>query len=73
MGVQNVKANQRIIMTFSTTKRLLSAIGMTIARHEQTFGAIELDINRRVSPSQPQSAPSGLLGTASQPEVIKLS
>jgi hypothetical protein len=31
-----------------------------------------MDINRRASPSRPQSAPSGLLGPVCQPEVIKL-
>ena len=72
-GRQDVKASQRIVMNAYTTKRLLSAIAMTIQRHEQTFGAIELDVNRRVSPSQPQLAPSGLVGPAGQPEVIKLS
>jgi hypothetical protein len=72
-GAQVVKGNQRIVMSFYTTKRLLSAIGMTIQRHEQTFGAIELDINRRVSPSHPQLAPAALNGPAGQPEVIKLS
>jgi Protein of unknown function (DUF3467) len=72
-GSQKVKAAQRIVMTFYTTKRLLAAIGMTIQRHEQTFGAIELDVNRRVSPTRPQFAPPGVQGPAGQPEVIKLS
>jgi hypothetical protein len=72
-GGQVVKANQRIVMSFYTTKRLLSAIGMTIQRHEQTFDAIELDVSRRVSASQPQLALPDLLGTAGHPEVIKLS
>jgi hypothetical protein len=48
-GRQAVKANHRIVMSVFTTKRLLAAIGMTIQRHEQTFGAIELDVNRRLS------------------------
>ena len=34
-------------MNFYTAKRLLTALGMTIQRHEQTFGAIELDVRRR--------------------------
>ena len=72
-GRQDVKANHRIVMSFYTTKRLLTAIGMTIQRHEQTFGAIELDVNRRVSPSQRQVAPSDVFGPAGQPELIKLS
>ena len=46
-GRQDVKANQRLVMNFYTAKRLLTALGMTIQRHEQTFGAIELDVRRR--------------------------
>jgi hypothetical protein len=71
-GRQDVKSNQRIVMNHYTTKRLLTAIGMTIQRHEQTFGAIELDVNRRVSPQQPQLAPAVAHGPAGQPEVIRL-
>ena len=52
-GRQEVKANQRIVMNFYTAKRLLTALGMTIQRHEGTFGAIELDVRRRAA-SQPQ-------------------
>jgi hypothetical protein len=53
-GRQEVKANQRIVMNFYTAKRLLSALGMTIQRHEQTFGAIELDVRRRAGAAQHQ-------------------
>ena len=53
-GRQDVKANQRVVMNFFTAKRLLTALGMTIQRHEQTFSVIELDINRRVRTPQPQ-------------------
>jgi hypothetical protein len=49
-GRQDVKAVERIVMNLFTAKRLLTAVGMTIQRHEQTFGAIELDIRRRVQP-----------------------
>lgn len=71
---QVVKANHRIVMNFYTTKRLLSAIGTTIQRHEQTFGSIELDVRRRAS-SSPQQQPASpeFLGPAGQPDTIKLS
>lgn len=68
-GRQDVKANHRIVMNFYTTKRLLTAIGMTIQRHEQTFGTIELDVNRRVASQPPLMTPAVAHG---QPEVIKL-
>ena len=46
-GRQDVKANLRVVTNFYTAKRLLTALGMTIQRHEQTFGTIELDVRRR--------------------------
>jgi hypothetical protein len=55
-GRQEVKANQRLVMNFYTAKRLLTALSMTIQRHEGTFGAIELDVRRRAA-SQPQAYP----------------
>ena len=55
-----------------TTKRLMEAIGTTIQRHEQTFGAIELDVGRPVSPLQPRFTPAEDRGPAGQPEVIRL-
>jgi len=53
-GRQDVKANQRLVMNFYTAKRLLTALGMTIQRHEQTFGSIELDVRRRAGTAQQQ-------------------
>jgi hypothetical protein len=46
-GKQEINVSQRLIMNFYTAKRLLSALHMTLQRHEQTFGTIELDIRRR--------------------------
>jgi len=51
-GRQDVKAVERIVMNLFTSKRLLSALGMTIQRHEQTFGSIEIDVQRRVNHHQ---------------------
>jgi hypothetical protein len=48
-GKQEVKVSQRLIMNFYTAKRLCSALAMTLQRHEQTFGAIELDVRRRAT------------------------
>jgi hypothetical protein len=55
-GRQEISVSQRLIMNFYTAKRLFSAMGMTLQRHEQTFGAIELDIRRRAT-GQPQPPP----------------
>jgi len=46
-GRQEINVSQRLIMNFYTAKRLYSALLMTLQRHEQTFGQIELDIRRR--------------------------
>src|SRR5436190_9783364 len=47
-GHQELHVSQRLILNFYTAKRLLSALGMTLQRHEQTFGSVELDVRRRV-------------------------
>jgi hypothetical protein len=43
-----VVATQRIVMNFFTAKRLLHALGMSVHRFEQTFGALETDVAKRV-------------------------
>jgi len=68
-GRQEVKANLRIVMNFYTAKRLLTALGMTIQRHEGTFGSIELDVRRRAGAPHIQTAPprgpGGVVGAPS--------
>jgi Protein of unknown function (DUF3467) len=71
-GRQDVKASQRVVMNFFTAKRLLSAIAMTIQRHEQTFGAVELDINRRAGTHQGRLPHVDAHVPDRQPEVISL-
>ena len=44
-----LKLNQRVILNFYTAKRLLAALHMAVQRHEQTFGALETDIRKRVT------------------------
>jgi len=57
-GRQDVKATQRIVMNFYTAKRLLSAMAMTIQRHEGTFGSVELDVRRRAGSYQAATHPA---------------
>jgi hypothetical protein len=71
-GRQAVKSNQRVVMNYYTAKRLLAAMDMTVQRHEQTFGSIELDVSRRVSPQQLRSAPAVVHDPAGQPEPVRL-
>ena len=56
-GRQDINVSQRLIMNFYTAKRLFTALGMTLQRHEQNFGAIELDVRRR---AQHQPQPGGM-------------
>lgn len=63
-GRQEINVSQRLIMNFYTAKRLFSALGMTLQRHEGTFGPIELDIRRRAQQG-------GNLGIQQQPQQPK--
>lgn len=51
-----VPVSQRLIMNFFTAKRLLAALSMTVQRHEQMFGVLETDVNKRVQPSARQQS-----------------
>jgi hypothetical protein len=45
---QSVEISTKAIFSLYTAKRLLSALQLTIQRHEQTFGSVELDVRNRV-------------------------
>ena len=47
-GTTTVNVSQRIIMNHFTAKRMLSALSISLQRHEQTFGVLETDVRRRV-------------------------
>ncbi|PHR98988.1 MAG: hypothetical protein COA78_25560 [Blastopirellula sp.] len=47
-----IDIDQRIIMNYYTAKRLAAALEMSLKRHEQTFGEIETDIQKRVLQNQ---------------------
>ena len=57
-GRQEINVSQRLIMNFYTAKRLCSALGMTLQRHESTFGAIELDVRKRTQGQAGGGAPT---------------
>ena len=58
-GHQEIQVLHRLIMNFYTAKRLFTALGMTLQRHEATFGPIELDIRRRAQ-AQPTAFAGGM-------------
>jgi hypothetical protein len=43
-----VEIQQRIVLNFYTAKRLLHALHVSVQRHEEVFGKIETDIQKRV-------------------------
>ena len=49
-GPEQVKLNQRLVLSFYTAKRLLNALSWAMNRHESTFGVIETDFQRRMRP-----------------------
>jgi hypothetical protein len=55
-GRHEIPVAQRLILNFYTAKRLFQALGMTLQRHEATFGPIELDIRRRAQTQPPANA-----------------
>jgi len=49
-----VDISQRIVLNFFTAKRLLHALHVSVQRHEEVFGRIETDIQKRVIPQAGQ-------------------
>ncbi|MBA4020464.1 MAG: DUF3467 domain-containing protein [Pirellula sp.] len=49
-----VVLEKRLVLNHYTAKRLFQALGITLERHEKSFGVIETNIQRRVLP-QPKS------------------
>ncbi len=47
-GPEAIQIKQRIIMNYANAKRLLVGLNSAIARHEQLFGVIEMDAQKRV-------------------------
>jgi hypothetical protein len=47
----SIKVTQRLVMNYYTAKRLLSALQMSVQRHEGAFGVLETDVQKRITPS----------------------
>jgi hypothetical protein len=43
-----VHITQRIVTNYYTAKRMLHALHLSVQRHEQAFGVLETDVNKRV-------------------------
>lgn len=44
-----IAVTQRVVLNYYTAKRLLSALAISLQRHEGVFGPIETDVNKRVT------------------------
>jgi tRNA A37 threonylcarbamoyladenosine modification protein TsaB len=59
-GPEPVNLSQRLIMNFVNAKKLAEVLRVVVARHEQLFGVVEVDPNRRLrNPQQQQQRPMG--------------
>lgn len=47
-----IRVSQRVIVNFFTAKRLLNALALSVQRHEQVFGVLETDIQKRLKPTR---------------------
>jgi len=43
-----VQITQRIVTNYFTAKRMLHALHLSVQRHEQAFGVLETDVQKRV-------------------------
>jgi hypothetical protein len=43
-----IKLTHRLVMNFFTAKRLLGALHMAVQQHENSYGVLEVDINKRL-------------------------
>lgn len=49
-GPEPINLTHRAVINFVTAKKLAEVMRMVVARHEQAYGAIEVDPNRRLRP-----------------------
>lgn len=43
-----IALSERVVLNYFTAKRLLQALGATVARYEQAFGTLEINIGKRL-------------------------
>ncbi|VTS06128.1 DUF3467 domain-containing protein [Tuwongella immobilis] len=59
-GPEAVHLSQRLVMSFYTAKRLLNALQWAVSRHENNFGVLETDPQKRLRPGLRPSAPGSV-------------
>jgi hypothetical protein len=56
-----VKLTHRLVMNYFTAKRLLGALHMAVQQHENAYGVLETDIQKRMRTAGPR--PAGAAGS----------
>ena len=51
-----VVIRQRLVINYYTAKRLLQALHISVQRHEQAFGVLETDVQKRIVGGVPKSS-----------------
>ncbi|MBM3996720.1 MAG: DUF3467 domain-containing protein [Planctomycetes bacterium] len=54
---ETIKLSHRVVMNFFTAKRLLLALMNVVQQHENAFGALELDFQKRARGGRPVMQP----------------
>jgi hypothetical protein len=57
-----VKLTHRLVMNYFTAKRLLGALHMAVQQHENAYGVLETDIQKRMRTTGQQRPGTGALG-----------
>ena len=47
-GGEPIKLTHRLVLNFYTAKRLLAALHMAVQQHENVYGVVEVDIQKRM-------------------------
>jgi hypothetical protein len=50
---ESIKLSHRVVMNFYTAKRLLGALMNVVQQHENAYGSLELDFQKRMRSSRP--------------------
>ena len=46
-GAESIQLTHRVVMNFFTAKRVMNALLGVVSQHENSYGVLELDFNRR--------------------------
>lgn len=49
-----IEVKHRLVVNYFTAKRMLQALAVSVQRHEQVFGVLETDVQKRVAARPPR-------------------